>query len=71
MRLSGRDQAQVCGPGLDLGLKPVSIWVLGKESAVTTGSVSMSRSDLHPGHSPLQCPGVSGTGFLSEPRVSI
>lgn len=66
-----QDLAQVCGPGLDLGLKPVSIWVLGKESAVTTGSVSMSRSDLHPGHGPLQCPGVSGTGFLSEPRVSI
>lgn len=27
MRLSGRDQAQVCGPGLDLGLKPVSVCV--------------------------------------------
>lgn len=71
MRLSGRDQAQVCGPGLDLGLKPMSVWVFGKESAVTTGSVSLSRSDLHPGHGPLQCPGVSGTGFPSEPRVSV
>lgn len=30
MRLSGRDQAQVCGSGLDLGLKPVSVWVLGR-----------------------------------------
>lgn len=71
LHLSGKDQAQVCGPGLDLGLKPVSVWVLGKESAVTTGSVSMFRSDLHPGHGPLQCPGVSGTGFPSEPRVLV
>lgn len=27
MHLSGKDQAQVCGPDLDLGLKPVSVWM--------------------------------------------